>query len=146
MNYQVVRRRIIAEGRRLDGRRLDEVRPLYCESSYLPILHGSSIFSRGDTQVSYATISLVVFGQLLLIILPLGFRKLCDVLLLISSSRKELMIYSHTGSMYCYTWSASRCSTFGFSRWTTNKTFYASLQLPPIFNKRSGKTRWLKQA
>ncbi|KAL0554851.1 hypothetical protein IC582_008779 [Cucumis melo] len=48
---KVVRRRIIAEGRRVDGRRLDEVRPLYCESSYLPILHGSSIFSRGDTQV-----------------------------------------------------------------------------------------------
>lgn len=48
---KVVRRRIIAEGLRVDGRRLDEVRPLYCESSYLPILHGSSIFSRGDTQV-----------------------------------------------------------------------------------------------
>ncbi|CAK9322554.1 unnamed protein product [Citrullus colocynthis] len=48
---KVVRRRIIDEGLRVDGRRLDEVRPLYCESSYLPILHGSSIFSRGDTQV-----------------------------------------------------------------------------------------------
>ncbi|XP_038905196.1 polyribonucleotide nucleotidyltransferase 2, mitochondrial [Benincasa hispida] len=48
---KVIRRRIIAEGLRVDGRRLDEVRPLYCESSYLPILHGSSIFSRGDTQV-----------------------------------------------------------------------------------------------
>ncbi|XP_022152158.1 polyribonucleotide nucleotidyltransferase 2, mitochondrial [Momordica charantia] len=48
---KVVRRRIISEGLRVDGRRLDEVRPLYCESSYLPVLHGSSIFSRGDTQV-----------------------------------------------------------------------------------------------
>nr|GLL26654.1 polyribonucleotide nucleotidyltransferase 2, mitochondrial [Ipomoea trifida] len=48
---EVVRRRIIAEGLRVDGRRLDEVRPLYCESGILPVLHGSSLFSRGDTQV-----------------------------------------------------------------------------------------------
>lgn len=48
---QVVRRRIIAEGLRVDGRCLDEVRPLYCEAGNLPILHGSSLFSRGDTQV-----------------------------------------------------------------------------------------------
>ncbi|KAK9064755.1 hypothetical protein SSX86_016137 [Deinandra increscens subsp. villosa] len=48
---QVVRRRIITEGFRLDGRRLDEVRPLYCEAGNLPGLHGSSLFSRGDTQV-----------------------------------------------------------------------------------------------
>ncbi|PIA61826.1 hypothetical protein AQUCO_00200076v1, partial [Aquilegia coerulea] len=47
----VVRRRVIEKGLRVDGRRLDEVRPIYCESRYLPILHGSSIFSRGDTQV-----------------------------------------------------------------------------------------------
>lgn len=49
---QVVRRRIIGEGIRVDGRRLDEVRPVYCEAGHLPFLHGSSIFSRGDTQVS----------------------------------------------------------------------------------------------
>lgn len=48
---EVVRRRIIAEGLRVDGRHLNEVRPLYCESGNLPILHGSSLFSRGDTQV-----------------------------------------------------------------------------------------------
>ncbi|KAJ7970811.1 Polyribonucleotide nucleotidyltransferase [Quillaja saponaria] len=48
---EVVRKRIIAEGIRVDGRRLDEVRPLYCEAGYLPRLHGSSVFSRGDTQV-----------------------------------------------------------------------------------------------
>ncbi|CAL5370529.1 unnamed protein product [Camellia sinensis] len=48
---QIVRRRIIAEGLRVDGRRLDEVRPLFCEAGYLPQLHGSSLFSRGDTQV-----------------------------------------------------------------------------------------------
>lgn len=36
----------------MDGRCLDEVRPLYCEAGNLPVLHGSAIFSRGDTQVS----------------------------------------------------------------------------------------------
>ncbi|XP_010248546.1 PREDICTED: polyribonucleotide nucleotidyltransferase 2, mitochondrial isoform X2 [Nelumbo nucifera] len=48
---KVVRRRIIEEGIRVDGRRLDKVRPLYCEAGHLPMLHGSSLFSRGDTQV-----------------------------------------------------------------------------------------------
>ncbi|KAF0931603.1 hypothetical protein E2562_005567 [Oryza meyeriana var. granulata] len=48
---QVIRKRIIEKGLRVDGRQLDEVRPLYCESSTFPILHGSALFSRGDTQV-----------------------------------------------------------------------------------------------
>ncbi|XP_052143755.1 polyribonucleotide nucleotidyltransferase 2, mitochondrial [Oryza glaberrima] len=48
---QVIRKRIIEKGLRVDGRQLDEVRPLYCESSTYPILHGSALFSRGDTQV-----------------------------------------------------------------------------------------------
>lgn len=48
---EVIRKRIIDEECRLDGRRLDEVRPLYCEAGNLPVLHGSSLFSRGDTQV-----------------------------------------------------------------------------------------------
>ncbi|XP_050224265.1 polyribonucleotide nucleotidyltransferase 2, mitochondrial [Mercurialis annua] len=47
----VVRRRIISEGFRVDGRGLDEVRPLYCEAGHLPQLHGSALFNRGDTQV-----------------------------------------------------------------------------------------------
>ncbi|KAF5961969.1 hypothetical protein HYC85_003178 [Camellia sinensis] len=48
---EVVRRRIIDEGLRVDGRCLDNVRPLFCEAGNLPQLHGSSLFSRGDTQV-----------------------------------------------------------------------------------------------
>ncbi|CAO2842131.1 unnamed protein product [Amaranthus hypochondriacus] len=48
---QIVRRRILQEGARVDGRSLDEVRPVYCEAGNLPALHGSSLFSRGDTQV-----------------------------------------------------------------------------------------------
>ncbi|CAL4968223.1 unnamed protein product [Urochloa decumbens] len=48
---QVIRKRIIEEGLRVDGRQFDEVRPLYCESNTYPVLHGSALFSRGDTQV-----------------------------------------------------------------------------------------------
>ncbi|KAL8532702.1 hypothetical protein ACS0TY_009060 [Phlomoides rotata] len=59
---KVVRRRIIGEGLRVDGRQLDEVRPLYCEAGYLPVLHGSSIFSRGDTQV-LCTVTLGAPGE-----------------------------------------------------------------------------------
>ncbi|MQM07727.1 hypothetical protein Taro_040567 [Colocasia esculenta] len=51
LHCQVVRRRIIEQGLRVDGRHLDEVRPLHCEAGTYPILHGSSLFSRGDTQV-----------------------------------------------------------------------------------------------
>ncbi|KAK4417791.1 Polyribonucleotide nucleotidyltransferase 2, mitochondrial [Sesamum alatum] len=59
---KVVRRRIIGEGLRVDGRRLDEVRPVYCEAGNLPVLHGSSIFSRGDTQV-LCTVTLGAPGE-----------------------------------------------------------------------------------
>lgn len=46
---------MISEGFRVDGRHLDEVRPIYCESHHLPALHGSALFSRGDTQVRAET-------------------------------------------------------------------------------------------
>uniref|UniRef100_M1A8G6 polyribonucleotide nucleotidyltransferase n=1 Tax=Solanum tuberosum TaxID=4113 RepID=M1A8G6_SOLTU len=55
---QVVRRRIISEGLRVDGRRLDEVRPLYCEVGNLPVLHGSAIFSRGILRSVLRTVTL----------------------------------------------------------------------------------------
>ncbi|CAI8590875.1 unnamed protein product [Vicia faba] len=48
---KVVRKKIISEGSRVDGRQLDEVRPLYCEAGYVSMLHGSALFSRGETQV-----------------------------------------------------------------------------------------------
>ncbi|GAU16225.1 hypothetical protein TSUD_298570 [Trifolium subterraneum] len=50
-SIKVVRRRIISEESRVDGRQLDEVRPLYCEAGYVSKLHGSALFSRGETQV-----------------------------------------------------------------------------------------------
>ncbi|TYC12632.1 polyribonucleotide nucleotidyltransferase [Bizionia gelidisalsuginis] len=45
------------EGLRLDGRKTDEIRPIWCELDYLPSTHGSAIFTRGETQ-ALATVTL----------------------------------------------------------------------------------------
>lgn len=45
-----IRKMVLAESRRLDGRKLDEIRPIWCEIDYLPAAHGSAIFNRGETQ------------------------------------------------------------------------------------------------
>ena len=45
-----MRRCILDEGKRLDGRKTDEIRPIWCEVSSLPMPHGSAIFTRGETQ------------------------------------------------------------------------------------------------
>ena len=45
-----MRRCILDEGKRLDGRKTTDIRPIWCEVSPLPIPHGSSIFTRGETQ------------------------------------------------------------------------------------------------
>jgi polyribonucleotide nucleotidyltransferase len=42
---------ILKEGRRIDGRRFDEIRPISCEVGILPRPHGSALFTRGETQV-----------------------------------------------------------------------------------------------
>ncbi|CAA7031392.1 unnamed protein product [Microthlaspi erraticum] len=47
---KVVRSRMLSDGFRVDGRHLRQVRDIFCESHHLPILHGSALFSRGDTQ------------------------------------------------------------------------------------------------
>ena len=44
-----MRRCILDEGKRLDGRKTDEIRPIWCEISPLPMPHGSAIFQRGET-------------------------------------------------------------------------------------------------
>ncbi len=48
---EAMREMILADGRRIDGRDMTEVRDLWMETSYLPRVHGSAIFSRGETQV-----------------------------------------------------------------------------------------------
>jgi polyribonucleotide nucleotidyltransferase len=45
-----MRSRIVNEGKRLDGRKFDQVRPISCEVGVLPRAHGSALFTRGETQ------------------------------------------------------------------------------------------------
>ena len=54
---RAMRNMILDEGIRLDGRKCNEVRPIWCEVGYLPCAHGSAIFTRGETQ-SLATVTL----------------------------------------------------------------------------------------
>lgn len=54
---EAVRRVILDESIRLDGRKLNEIRPIWCEVNYLPSPHGSSVFTRGETQ-SLTTVTL----------------------------------------------------------------------------------------
>jgi polyribonucleotide nucleotidyltransferase len=54
---QAIRKAVLEHRRRLDGRALDEVRPIWCEVDYLPAAHGSALFTRGETQ-SLTTVTL----------------------------------------------------------------------------------------
>jgi len=47
---EAVRKMILDDGIRLDGRKTDEIRPIWCEVDYLPAAHGSALFTRGETQ------------------------------------------------------------------------------------------------
>ncbi len=57
LQYHVVRDMILSTSKRLDGRGLDEIRPLTMETNYLPSPHGSALFTRGETQ-SLTTVTL----------------------------------------------------------------------------------------
>ncbi|MFO0748853.1 MAG: polyribonucleotide nucleotidyltransferase [Myxococcota bacterium] len=50
LKYQAVRHAIVEERRRIDGRQLDQIRPIECQVGVLPRTHGSSLFTRGETQ------------------------------------------------------------------------------------------------
>ena len=54
MKKEKVREMIITKGLRPDGRKVTEVRPIWCEAGILPRVHGSSVFTRGQTQVMNA--------------------------------------------------------------------------------------------
>ena len=54
---KAMRNMILDEGLRLDGRKCNEIRPIWCEVGYLPAAHGSAIFTRGETQ-SLTTVTL----------------------------------------------------------------------------------------
>jgi polyribonucleotide nucleotidyltransferase len=51
LQKKISRDLILKEGRRIDGRRFDEIRPITCEPGILPRPHGSALFTRGETQV-----------------------------------------------------------------------------------------------
>ena len=52
---EIVRKMILDEGDRVDGRKLDEIRKISCEVGFLPRPHGSGLFTRGQTQVLSVT-------------------------------------------------------------------------------------------
>lgn len=59
LEKKCVRNMIFFEHKRVDGRKLDEIRPLSCEIDLLPRVHGSALFTRGQTQVlSVATLGM----------------------------------------------------------------------------------------
>lgn len=50
IQYKLLRKAILDEGVRIDGRKCDEIRPITCEINVLPRPHGSALFTRGETQ------------------------------------------------------------------------------------------------
>ncbi len=71
LNKKLVRKRIVEEGMRIDGRTTSEIRPLSAEIDLLPTAHGSSLFQRGETQVlNVCTLGMPRMDQLLDTITP----------------------------------------------------------------------------
>ena len=50
LKYRLVREGIVNDGRRIDGRKLDQIRAIDCQTGILPRTHGSALFTRGETQ------------------------------------------------------------------------------------------------
>jgi len=66
LQKKAMRRRIVDEGVRLDGRRSDEIRTLTCEVGLIPRAHGSGLFQRGETQVlNVATLGMLRMTQMI---------------------------------------------------------------------------------
>ena len=66
LTKESIRQKILKERKRVDGRGLDEIRPLSAEVSVLPRTHGSGLFQRGDTQVlSVVTLGAPTLEQLI---------------------------------------------------------------------------------
>src|SRR5439155_15984509 len=66
LQKRFMRRRVVQEGIRLDGRRPDEIRPITCEVGLVPRAHGSGLFQRGETQVlNVTTLGMLRMNQLI---------------------------------------------------------------------------------
>ena len=55
LEKEIVRTRILKSKKRIDGRGLEDVRPIKCEVGFLPRVHGSALFTRGETQALVTT-------------------------------------------------------------------------------------------
>lgn len=60
LEKKIVRNWLFKEEKRVDNRKMDEIRPLYCEVDFIPMVHGCGLFKRGQTQ----TLSVVTLGSL----------------------------------------------------------------------------------
>ncbi|AEB06956.1 polyribonucleotide nucleotidyltransferase [Coriobacterium glomerans PW2] len=60
LEKQAMRTMVVETGERVDGRRADEIRPIMVKDAYLPLVHGSGLFQRGQTQV----LSVLALGML----------------------------------------------------------------------------------
>ena len=66
LNKEVMRKKILEQGIRPDGRKVTEVRPIWCEVGVLPRTHGSAVFTRGQTQaLTVTTLASTSEGQVL---------------------------------------------------------------------------------
>lgn len=84
--HKDVRKGILSDGLRPDGRRLDEIRPLSSEVSILPRTHGSSLFTRGLTQ-----------GMNIVTLAPLSFAQLVDTMESNDMERRYMHHYNAPG-------------------------------------------------
>ncbi|MCA9341878.1 polyribonucleotide nucleotidyltransferase, partial [Candidatus Saccharibacteria bacterium] len=84
--HKDVRRGIVEEGVRPDGRQLDEIRPLSSEVGILPRTHGSSIFTRGVTQ-----------GMNIVTLAPLSYAQLVDTMEVNDGERRYMHHYNAPG-------------------------------------------------
>ncbi len=76
LTKQLVRRRIVDEGVRMDGRAITDIRPLSAEVDLFPMTHGSALFQRGETQVvNVTTLAMPRMRQLVDTITPDEYRR-----------------------------------------------------------------------
>lgn len=84
--HKDVRRGIVEEGIRPDGRKLDEIRPLSSEVGILPRTHGSSLFTRGVTQ-----------GMNIVTLAPLSYAQIIDTMEVTEGERRYMHHYNAPG-------------------------------------------------
>jgi len=63
MQYEILRSSILKDGKRVDGRGLEDIRSITCETAILPRTHGSALFTRGETQALCVTTLGTVFDE-----------------------------------------------------------------------------------